>query len=153
MYTMKHAHATVRDWFAQHGARAEDHRVSLPDDVADEVRAWSISYSGIDLVIAIEVSEGRIILQVSAAVLALNAQTDPALMPALLRLNREVLAGCAFALDEDDEVLILVERDAARVDPAALGQLVEHVHEAASALTAQLAEQFGADSLLGAAEE
>lgn len=148
MSELSHAHTTVEHWFAQHGASADEHRVEIPEDVSDQLRAWSVRFSDVDISIAVEQMEAGVSVQVTAEILQATQDTHTELWPALLRLNREALVGCAYALDEDGEVVVVAERGAAEVSADAFAQLVERVHDAAVTFTAELAARFGAVNLL-----
>ncbi|MFT4979573.1 MAG: hypothetical protein ACI8S6_005485 [Myxococcota bacterium] len=138
--------SVIHDWFQSQGADPTAHRFQEPEDQRGTAMCWGISSGSVDAFILLNRGEEDVSLQIYSPVLRLPDPSQRAgFFEALLRLNATTLSACAFGIDEDDEVVVISDRQADGLSVRELDELIRSVTTYADHFNDNLADRFGAE--------
>ncbi|MBM75180.1 MAG: hypothetical protein CMK59_07250 [Proteobacteria bacterium] len=101
----------IECWFTEMNMNELEHRINNCCEDEDELQEWFVELDGQDISLTLVGYFPEIMLQVRSVVDRVSNHKKPdQLYEQLLRLNATDLSGCAYALEEEDIVVVADQR-------------------------------------------
>lgn len=143
---LQRASRLVEGWLTESGFAAARH----PDSDDGLLRSWSLRRGSATVIIEVRgdsLDAASASLLVAAPILTLPASGRGAFCEHLLRLNLSTLTTCAFAINDDDQVVVTSDRSTEDLSLAELDEIISYVASFADYYDNILSDQFGAEML------
>ena len=132
----------ILDWFRQNNLNEAEHRLDNCCETEDDVLEWKIERDGIALFITLLRNNTEVVLQMYSTLgYPLNISDNHSLLDKLLRLNATDLSYCAFALEEDNSLILIADHPARSLDVNCINLLIDNLRTTAQRYKSILSEQ------------
>ena len=141
---MLHALSLVEAWLRDNGLQPENTRQAT----TGSTMIWALQRGSATVFITLQPTLTDTMLNIYSPILhAPEASRREAFYHRLLRLNFDDLSACAFALDEDNDVVVTTDRTIADLSMVELDELITAVATFADEFDNILADDFGAEMM------
>lgn len=137
----------IGEWMEQEMPGSQTIEATTDTPFIGQEIIWVLQHGSATVLLSLRRTEYDVAVELASPILRLPAERREEFLTRLLRLNASEAYGCAFALSEEDDVIVFTGRSTADLSLLELDQMIRRVAGLADKYDDLLAEEFGAEMI------